>query len=210
MVLMGAVMLMRVLTPGAMEGLNKILFLTMGAMLVVVGGFGVKLYLSNARQKREKRMQRSFPDALDLLLICVESGLSMDTALGKVCAELRSAHPEMTDELERTRMELSVLNDRTQALQNLAERTNTPGFRSLVSSLIQSEKFGTSLADTLRVLAEEFRGTRLLSAENKAARIPALITVPLIFFIFPAFMLIIMGPPFVRVSQQGGIFGDSR
>ncbi len=189
---------------------DALLFLISGMIMLLIGAMGTRLYLSNARAKREKRLVRSFPDAIDLLLVCVESGLSLDTALAKVCKELRRAHPDITTELERTRLELNILNDRVQALQNLSDRTNTAGFRSLVSALMQSEKFGTSLSDTLRVLSEDFRASRLLLAENKAARIPALITLPLILFILPAFMLLIMAPPFIKISQLGGIMGGTR
>lgn len=190
------------------SSLDAMLQVIVSLIFIVIGFYGGKLYLTNRRQKREKRLERSFPDAIDLLLVCIESGLSLDTALARVCRELKIAYPDITNELERTRMELSVMNDREQALRNLAERTNTGGFKALVSSLLQSEKFGTNLSDTLRVLSEDYRMTRLLNAENRAARIPALITVPLIFFIMPAFMLVIMGPAIIKLNQQGPIFGQ--
>lgn len=184
----------------------RLLYLLIGAMLGIGGLFGARLYVENRTQKRNNTLQKSFSDALDLLLVCVESGLPLDAALARVTRELKKTHPVITEELDRTRVELGLLNDRVQALQNLALRTNTSGFKALVSSLIQSEKFGTSIADTLRTLSDEYRISRMLYAENKAARIPALITVPLIFFILPSFMLIIMGPPVIRVNQQGGLF----
>jgi tight adherence protein C len=185
---------------------EKLMYLIGGFILFVAGLYGSNLFLRNRTDKRKVVLQRSFADALDLLLVCVESGLPLDSALARVCRELKKAHPAITAELDRTRIELNVLNDRIQALTNLSERTDTPGFRSLTSSLIQSEKFGTSIADTLRGLSDEYRTTRMLYAENKAARIPALITVPLIFFIMPAFMLIIMGPPIIKIKQGGGMF----
>ena len=191
------------------EGLNQLLNMLLGLILTVVGIFGPHLYLENAIQKRKNILQRSFPDALDLLLVCVESGLALDAALSRVCKELGRAHPEITEELNRTRLELALLNDRTQALQNLADRTDLIPFRSLVAALIQTEKFGTSLSDTLRVLSEDYRQTRLMMAENKAGRLPTLLTLPLILLLMPAFMLIVLGPAILRVMAQGGLFGGA-
>ncbi len=170
-------------------------------ILVVVGLMGPDLYLTNQRAKREKVLLRAFPDALDLLLVCVESGLALDGALARVCKELGRAKPEITVELNRTRLELTMLNDRAQALSNLAERTDMLPFRSLVTTLLQSERFGTSLTDTLRVLSEDYRNTRLMMAEEKAGRLPALITIPLICFLLPALFLIILGPAIITVMD---------
>lgn len=190
------------------EGLDFALNVILGGTLMVIGVFGAHLYVTNKRQNRQKILTRSFPDALDLLLVCVESGLALDAALARVTKELGRAHPMITAELNRTRLELALLNDREQALTNLAERTNLIPFRSLVAALLQTEKFGTSLTDTLRVLSDDYRQSRLLAAETKAGRLPALITIPLILLLMPAFALIVMGPALIRVFQQGGIFGD--
>ena len=168
--------------------------------VVILGIMGPDMYLRNAREKREKILTRSFPDALDLLLVCVESGLALDGALARVCKELGRAHPAITQELNRTRLELTLLNDRAQALANLSERTDMLAFRSLVTTLLQSEKFGTSLTDTLRVLSEDFRNTRLMIAEDKAGRLPVLMTIPLITLMMPALFLIILGPAIINVS----------
>lgn len=185
------------------EGLARLQNIAFGVGIIALGVFGPYLYLQNMIQHREKILLRSFPDALDLLLVCVESGLALDAALGRVCKELGRAHPEITAELNRTRLELALLNDRSRALMNLGERTNLIPFRSLVAALIQTEKFGTSLTDTLRVLSEDYRITRLMIAENKAARLPAMMTIPLILFLLPSLLLIIMGPSIVRVIQSG-------
>jgi tight adherence protein C len=182
---------------------NKLMMTLISLILVVIALFGPKLYLQNTIDKRKKVLLRSFPDTLDLLLICVESGLALDAALTRVCNELGSAYPEMTAELNRTRLELALLNNRVQALQNLGERTDMTAFRSLISALIQSERFGTSLTDTLRVLSEEFRLERLSIAEAKAARLPVLMTVPLIFLLMPAFFLIVLGPAIVKIKSDG-------
>lgn len=202
------VFLQAVLTP-QLPGSKKLMFFIMGFLLVVIGVFGASLYLKNAKQKRAKKLLRSFPEGLDLLLVCIESGLGLDAALGRVCMEMKESHPELSQELERTRIELTVMSDRAQALQNLSDRTQIIPFKSLVASLIQTEKFGTSLTETLRVLSEDQRVSRLLDAENRAARIPVLITIPLIFCIMPAFMIVILGPPIVRVVEQGGIMGNT-
>ena len=182
-----------------------------GLLGIIVGGIGYlggDLYVKNKRMKREKILTRAFPDTLDLIVVCVESGLALDAALARVCGELGHAYPEITKELNQTRLELALLNDRSQALLNLAERTNLVPFRSLVAALIQTEKFGTSLTDTLRVLSEDYRIARLMHAEAKAGKLPALMTIPLICLLLPAFFIIVLGPPFIRVIDQGGLFGN--
>lgn len=178
-----------------------------GFLLVVIGIYGVDLYLKNSILKRQQILTRSMPDTLDLMVVCVESGLALDAALARVCKELGRAHPEITAELNQTRMELALLNDRSQALMNLAERTNIVAFRSLVAALIQTEKFGTSLTDTLRVLSEDYRLTRLMLAEEKAGKLPVLMTIPLICLLMPALVLVILGPAYVKLKAQGGFFG---
>jgi tight adherence protein C len=174
----------------------------LGLMLTIFGLNGTDLYIANCIKKREQVLTNSFPEVMDLLLVCIEAGLGLDAAFNRVCKELRDMHPEVIAEFDRTRLELTMLGDRVVALQNLAERTSTISFSTLVSSLIQTEKFGTSLVDTLRVLSEEQRLTRLYTAEQKAARIPVLITIPLILFIMPAFIMIILGPPIVKTMNQ--------
>jgi tight adherence protein C len=181
-------------------------FLT-GLFLAVIGAFGPYLWLQNKIDSRKKKLQRGFPDTLDLLLICVESGLALDAALNRVCNELGRAYPEMTAELNRTRLELALINDRVRALMNLGDRTDMVAFRSLVAALIQSERFGTSLTDTLRVLSEDFRLQRLSLAEAKAARLPVLLTIPLIFLLLPSFLLIVLGPAIVSFVHNGARLG---
>lgn len=186
---------------------DKLMHGLLGLLVGGLGFFAAELYVKNVRAKREKVLIRAFPDTLDLLVVCVESGLALDAALARVCSELGHAYPEITKELNQTRLELALLNDRSQALMNLAERTNLVPFRSLVAALIQTEKFGTSLTDTLRVLSEDYRLTRLMLAEEKAGKLPALMTIPLICLLLPAFFIIVLGPPFIKVSAQGGLFG---
>lgn len=203
----GAFFFVRMLTVAGTTTSHKLLDLIVGLMLMIAGIMGASLYVTNKKQNRQKVLLRLFPEVLDLMLVCIESGLGLDAALAKCSQEMQKTHSVVTSELDRTRLELSVLSDRVQALQNLADRTEIIPFKSLVSALIQTEKFGTSLVDTLRVLSEDQRTARLLNAENKAARIPVLITIPLILCILPAFIMIILGPPIVRVIDQGGIFG---
>ncbi len=190
----------------ATAGDNPAVFLA-GLVLIVIGGFGSKLFIKNSVDKRTKELSKTFADALDLLLICVESGLGVDAALARVCKEMKDSHPIVAAEFERTRFEITMLNDRVQALQNFGDRTGLAPIRSLVSSLIQAEKFGTSLVDTLRMISDEQRSDRMMVAEEKAARLPALITLPLMFCILPALFIVILGPIHIKLEAQGGIFG---
>lgn len=199
--------LLLILQPGV--GLEKLQSITVGVFIGVIGIFGPFLYLQNKIDRRKQTLRRAFPDTLDLLLICVESGLALDAALNRVCSELGRAYPEMTAEMNRTRLELALLNDRVRALMNLGERTDMVQFRSLVAALIQSERFGTSLTDTMRVLSEDFRLQRLTNAEERAARIPVLLTIPLILLLLPALMIIILGPAVVGYlnGPASGVLG---
>jgi tight adherence protein C len=178
-----------------------------GAFLLFIGLYGAKTYVSNARQKRQKALLRSFPDGLDLMVVCVESGLALDAAVNRVADELGSAHPLLAKELNKTRLELALLNNRAQALMNMADRVDLVAYRSLVAALIQTERFGTNLTDTLRVLSDDYRQTRLMLAEEKAGRLPALMAIPLITLLLPSFVLIVMGPMVVRLKAQGGLTG---
>lgn len=210
LLLLGLALFMKAILFSVGTGLSTKLFrLLVAVMLLGAGVYGANMYVSNRKQHRQHQLLKSFPEVLDLLLVCIESGLGLDAALMRTCREMQNTHPDIAGELERTRMELTMLSDRVQALQNLADRTEIVPFKSLVSALIQTEKFGTSLVDTLRVLSEDQRVARLLNAENKAARIPVLITIPLIVCILPAFIMIILGPPIIRVVQNGGIFGSA-
>ena len=183
------------------SGIFKGFIVFMAGIIFLAGIFGADLYLKNRKTKRQQILMKSFPDGLDLILVCVEAGLALDAALSRVCRELEIAHKELTKEFNRTRIELALLNDRPRALQNLAERTDLMAFRSLVGALLQSEKFGTSLTETLRVLSEDYRNTRLMKAEEKAGKLPALMTIPLILLIMPAFMMVVMSPAVMQVMK---------
>ena len=160
----------------------------------VLGFFAPGIYISNLTKKRQKRMQLGLPDALDLMIICAEAGLSLDATLVRVSRELAAATPDLAEELAITSAELTFLPDRRQAFDNLNNRTDMPSIRGVVNTLMQTAKFGTPLAHSLRVLAIEYRDARMFKAEEKAARLPALMTVPMILFILPTLFIVLMGP----------------
>ncbi|HIV77854.1 MAG TPA: type II secretion system F family protein [Candidatus Sphingomonas excrementigallinarum] len=155
---------------------------------------GPDLALKNQVDKRTAAIRKGLPDALDLMVICAEAGLTVDAAFARVARELRRAYPELGDEFQLTSVELGFLTDRRQALENLAMRVNLDSLRGVVTTMIQTEKYGTPLASALRVLSAEFRHERMMRAEEKAARLPAIMTVPLILFILPVLFVVILGP----------------
>jgi tight adherence protein C len=165
---------------------------------VVLGFFAPGIYVKNAADKRRAAMQKGLPDALDLMVICAEAGLSLDSALTRVAREIGPSCPELADELGLTSVELGFLPERRQALENLNQRTDMPAIRGVVNTLQQTEKYGTPLAQSLRVLAAEFRNERLMKAEEKAARLPAILTVPMIIFILPPLFIVLIGPAILR------------
>jgi tight adherence protein C len=165
---------------------------------VMFGFMGPDLFIKNAVQKRQTAIRKGLPDALDLMVICAEAGLSLDAMLKRVAEEFAQSCPELAEELQLTSLEVGFLPDRRQALQNLINRTDMPGIRGVVNALIQSDKYGTPLAQSLRVLSAEFRNERLLRAEEKAARLPAILTVPMIIFILPALFIVLIGPAILR------------
>ena len=152
------------------------------------------IFLNNKIQKRSDAIRKGLPDALDLLVICAEAGLTVDAAFGRVAKELNRAYPELGDEFQLTAIELSFLSERRQAFENLASRVNLEAIKGVVTTMIQTEKYGTPLASALRVLSAEFRNERMMRAEEKAARLPAIMTVPLILFILPTLFVVILGP----------------
>ena len=152
------------------------------------------LWLSNKVKKRSHAVRKGLPDALDLLVICAEAGLTVDAAFGRVARELGKAYPELGDEFGLTAIELGFLAERRQAFENLANRVDLDSIRGVVTTMIQTEKYGTPLASALRVLSAEFRNERMMRAEEKAARLPAIMTVPLILFILPTLFIVILGP----------------
>lgn len=159
------------------------------------------LYLRNRIQKRSHAIRKGLPDALDLLVICAEAGLTVDAAFGRVAKELGRAYPELGEEFSLTAIELGFLTDRRAAFENLATRIDLEAVRGVVTTMIQTEKYGTPLASALRVLSAEFRNERMMRAEEKAARLPAIMTVPLILFILPVLFIVILGPAACSIND---------
>ncbi len=159
------------------------------------------LFLKNAISKRQLSIKRAFPDALDLLLICIESGISIEAAFRKVATEIAGQSIALSEEFTLTTAELSYLQDRKVAYENLAKRTGLEGVKSVCLALQQSERYGTPLGQSLRVLAQENRDMRMNEAEKKAASLPPKLTVPMIVFFLPVLFVVILGPTGIRVSQ---------
>ena len=152
------------------------------------------IFLKNKIQKRSDAIRKGLPDALDLLVICAEAGLTVDAAFHRVARELGRAYPELGEEFTLTAIELGFLTDRRQAFENLAMRVALDAVKGVTTTMVQTEKYGTPLASALRVLSAEFRNERMMRAEEKAARLPAIMTVPLICFILPVLFVVILGP----------------
>ncbi len=166
--------------------------LAAGALLLSYKG--PDLYVSNITTKRTDAIRKGLPDALDLLVICAEAGLTVDAAFNRVARELGNGFPELGDEFALTAIELGFLTERRQAFDNLGTRVKLDALRGVVTTMIQTEKYGTPLASSLRVLSAEFRNERMMRAEEKAARLPAIMTIPLILFILPVLFVVILGP----------------
>ncbi len=177
--------------------------LAMALVLAVIGYYAPVIYLTNLASKRRESIMRAFPDALDLLLICVEAGMSIEAAFQKVAAEVGTNSIELAEEMSLTTAELSYLGERRQAYENLARRTNHPGVKAVATSLIQAERYGTPLGTSLRVMAKENRDMRMAQAEKKAAALPAKLTVPMIVFFLPVLFVVILGPAIIRFQDMG-------
>ena len=160
------------------------------------------IFVQNKINKRTAAIRKGLPDALDLLVICAEAGLTVDAAFHRVAKELGKAYPELGDEFALTAIELGFLTDRRAAFENLATRVDLDSVRGVVTTMIQTEKYGTPLASALRVLSAEFRNERMMRAEEKAARLPAIMTVPLILFILPVLFIVILGPAACSISDN--------
>jgi tight adherence protein C len=170
---------------------------------VLVGSYKAPdIWLKNKVTKRSHAIRKGLPDALDLLVICAEAGLTVDAAFHRVAKELGKAYPELGDEFGLTAIELGFLNERRNAFENLAQRVDLEAVRGVVTTMIQTEKYGTPLASALRVLSAEFRHQRMMRAEEKAARLPAIMTVPLILFILPTLFVVILGPASCSINDS--------
>ena len=171
------------------------------AAAVAAGFYAPNVYIANRVTKRRTSIMQAFPDALDLLLICVESGMSIEAAINKVSQEIGGASIDLAEELTLLSAELSYLPDRRMAYENLGRRTNHPGVKSVATAMTQAETYGTPLASALRVMAKENRDLRLSAAEKKAAALPAKLTVPMILFFLPVLFIVILGPAIINIQD---------
>ncbi len=180
------------------------------AVLLIAAYKAPDLIVQNKISKRTDALRKGLPDALDLLVICAEAGLTVDAGFNRVAKELGRAYPELGDEFALTAIELSFLTDRRNAFENLAYRVDLDSVKGVVTTMIQTEKYGTPLASALRVLSAEFRNERMMRAEEKAARLPAIMTIPLILFILPVLFIIILGPAACDISDSFAAMAANR
>ncbi|CAN5403805.1 type II secretion system F family protein [soil metagenome] len=167
----------------------------------VVGFYAPNIFLSNRISKRRQSIMQAFPDALDLLLICVEAGMSIEAAIQKVSQEIGGSSIELAEELSLLSAELSYLPERRQAYEGLAKRTNHAGVKSVATAMVQAEQYGTPLGSALRTMAKENRELRMAAAEKKAAALPAKLTVPMIIFFLPVLFVVILGPAIINIQD---------
>jgi len=168
----------------------------------LIGFYLPDIFVNNMIQRRQTSIMRAFPDALDLMLICVESGMSIESAFTRVASEIGAQSTELAEELALTTAELSYLPDRRQAFDNLAKRCGHSGVRAVATALNQAEKYGTPVGPALRVTATENREMRMQEAERKAASLPAKLTVPMIIFFLPCLFVVIMGPAIITIKKM--------
>jgi tight adherence protein C len=198
-ILIGAIVYVFLLSHMQQSTLTKI------GICIGAAFFGLQapmLFLKNAITKRQLSIKRAFPDALDLLLICIESGMSIEVAFRKVSTEIGSQSVALAEEFTLTTAELSYLQDRKVAYENLAKRTGVEGVKSVCLALQQSERYGTPLSQSLRVMAQENRDMRMSEAEKKAAALPPKLTVPMIVFFLPVLFVVILGPTGIKVAAH--------
>ena len=169
-----------------------------------IGFYLPNVFISNLVSKRQQSIRQAFPDSLDMLLICVQAGMSIEAAFGKVAKEVISQSLELAEEFSLTTAELSYLSDRRTAFDNLGKRTGLPGIKSVATALIQAERYGTPVGQALRVMAKENRDARMSDAEKKAAALPPKLTVPMIIFFLPVLFVVILGPAIIQVQQMPG------
>jgi tight adherence protein C len=178
---------------------------------IIAFGFGYLLpdmWLTSRVRARQRRLRKALPDALDLLVICVEAGLGLDQALMKVSQDMRISHPELSEELQFVNLEMRIGKTRIDALRELARRSGLDDIKALVAMLIQTERFGTSIAQSLRVYSDDMRIKRRQRAEEMSAKTSVKMVPPLVFFIFPALMVVILGPAIIAIMKQlGPVFG---
>ena len=199
-IVLGAVSAFYIFTTGVLKDQPMLLSVAIVLLVAYAGHYAPNVFLTNARTKRQLSIRRAWPDALDLLRICVESGGSVEAAFRKVSEEIGLQSVALAEEMALTTAELSYLGERRQAYDNLAKRTGVDGVKAVVASLIQAERYGTPVSVSLRVLAQETRDIRMTEAEKKAAALPPKLTVPMIVFFMPALFIVILGPAGIKVA----------
>jgi len=167
-----------------------------------LGFYLPNMFIENLVQRRQQAIGQAFPDALDMLLICVQAGMSVEAAFGKVAKEVASQSLELAEEFSLTTAELSYLQDRRQAFENLGKRTGVVTIKAVATALIQAERYGTPVSQALRVMAKESRDMRMSEAEKKAAALPPKLTVPMIVFFLPVLFIVILGPAALQVLKM--------
>jgi len=199
---LGLGLLVYLLAPALSPHIRSITRFFVAFLAVVVGGYGPTYYIKNVAKNRKLKVQTGLSDALDLFVICAEAGLGLDAAINRVASEIGVSAPELADELTLTAIELGFLPNRKDALNNLTRRVDIAPIRNLVATLTQTERYGTPLAQSLRSLAVEFRNARMMRAEEKAARLPATLTVPMIVFILPPLFTVLIGPAIIQIFKD--------
>lgn len=182
-------------------GLDPLMRIGAVAAATYLGVKAPELYLKNQSSKRQTQMQRAFPDSLDLMLICVESGMSIEAAFRKVADEIGTQSVALAEELTLTMAEMSYLQDRRSAYENFGLRTGLESVKSIATALIQADKYGTPVSTALRILSQDARDTRMADAEKKAAGLPPKLTVPMIVFFLPVIFIVILGPAYLTVME---------
>jgi tight adherence protein C len=190
------------LAPGISHHMSPLTRTGIGFGGLLAGAYAPSMMVKNAIQNRRQKIQLGLPDALDLFVICAEAGLGLENAITRVAREIGASAPELADELGLTAIELGFLPNRGDALANLNRRVDMASIRNLVNTLTQTERYGTPLAQALRVLAGEFRNMRMMRAEEKAARLPATLTVPMIVFVMPPLFAVLIGPAIIQIMAK--------
>ena len=185
----------------ALQNLSPLLKFSMLGLAAFVGIALPDSIINFMGRSRQAKIQGALPDALDLMVICTEAGLALEPTFERVAQEMLSTNKEISEELNLTAVELSIMPERSEALNNLLRRTDVPAIESVVSTLNQTERYGTPLAQSFRVLSSDFRDARLLMAEEKAAKLPATLTVPMIGFIFPCLFAVLLGPAVIQTMN---------
>lgn len=193
---------------GMLEGQSTFVRFFACVLAAYAGFYAPNLYVSNKASKRRESITLAWPDALDLLLICVESGMSTEAAFRRIADEIGVQSTDLAEELMLTNAELAFLPDRRLAYENLANRTGMEAIKSMTQALIQAERYGTPVATAMRTLSQESRDMRLLAAEKKAAGLPPKLTVPMIVFFLPVLFMVILGPAMIKIFAEGGIAGN--